>query len=118
MDGVIRLTLPEPPSANRYWRTFRGRAVKSAEARAFVATVHGLAKAAKIKPITTGPVAVDITWVRGRKAGDLDNRLKIVLDALGKGLCYKDDRQITEITMHRQDGTAPGKLEVSVWALE
>lgn len=113
----IQLVLPEPPSANRYWRTFRGRAVKSKEAKAFVATVQGIATAARVKPILEGPVALSVRWVRGRKAGDLDNRLKIVCDALGKGLCYKDDRQITEITMTRVDGDKPGRLEVAVWAL-
>lgn len=35
----VRLTLPEPPSTNRYWRVWRNRAVKSSEATAYIATV-------------------------------------------------------------------------------
>ena len=32
---MIELTLPWPPSVNRYWRTFQGRMIISADGRAY-----------------------------------------------------------------------------------
>lgn len=113
---MIHLTLPEPPSANRYWRTFRGRAVKSKEARAFVEAVRTLALVAKVKPILAGPVKLTVVWYRSRKMGDLSNRLKIVEDAMN-GVCYTDDKQVSEIVMRRVDGVKPGRMDITVEAL-
>ena len=100
VERVVYLGLPEPPSANRYWRVYRGRAVKSAEARAYAARVWAICTG-KLTPLT-GFVSVRVTWWRGRKSGDLDNRLKVTLDSL-KGLAYQDDRQVVEIHATRND---------------
>ena len=62
------------------------------------------------------PIAVSLTWYRGRRAGDLDNRLKQVLDAL-QGLCYVDDKQIVELHAHRKDAPRRGRLEVTAYAV-
>lgn len=97
--GSTILGLPEPPSANRYWRCYRNRVVKSAEARAYQEVVALIA--AKAVPFD-GEVSVVLTWWRGRASGDLDNRLKVTLDAL-KGLAYQDDRQVVEIHAFRHD---------------
>lgn len=84
------LELPMPPSANRYWRVFRGHTTRSPEARAYIAKVKRLYTP---QPFT-GPVAVrlDVHLCRG----DLDNRIKVVLDAL-KGLAYVDDKQVRSL---------------------
>jgi Holliday junction resolvase RusA-like endonuclease len=114
-----------PPSANRYWRTVllpgRGKknaknpfgmgaiVLKSTEARVYAQNVkvdfyrqvgHDFTPFA-------GPVAVHIVWCRERRSGDLDNRIKIVLDAI-KGLAYEDDSQIVEEHAYRRDGLTPG----------
>ena len=99
LDGEVALGLPEPPSANRYWRVYRNRVVKSAEARAYQEVVALIA--AKAVPFD-GEVSVVLTWWRGRASGDLDNRLKVTLDSL-KGLAYQDDRQVVEIHATRND---------------
>ena len=49
-----------------------------------------------------GPVALNLTVFRPRKSGDLDNYLKIMLDAL-QGFLYDNDSQIVEIHAYRQD---------------
>ena len=117
VDGkpVIRLILPKAPSANRYFRVYRGRAVKSTEARTYIATVRGIAKALRVKPIE-GEVALSVHWYRGAKRGDLDNTLKVLGDALN-GVAYQDDRQVAKITMERTDGETPERVEVMVWKL-
>jgi crossover junction endodeoxyribonuclease RusA len=111
---VIHLSLPEPPSANRYWRVFRGRAVKSAEARAYVDIVKYHAAMQRVKAPISGDVILTVVWRRQRRAGDLDNRLKCLLDAL-KGIAFADDKQVKRIVAERFDRLDPaGTMEVTV----
>ena len=102
------LTLPEPPSSNRYWRVYRNRAVKSGEARAYCKVVAILARG--IRP-TANPVALTLRWCRHAKRGDLDNRLKVAIDAL-QGIVYVNDNQIVELHAYRHDDKANPRLEV------
>lgn len=109
-DVVADLFLPEPPSANRYWRSIaikgRVRVLLSKEARAYRKAVEGAvweAAPAGLRKVFHGyPVSVSITWYRARKSGDLDNRIKQVLDAL-KGSVYTDDDQVEHIEAWRVD---------------
>ena len=91
--------LPYPPSSNRYWRVFRGRAVRSREAKAYIEGVRRLL--GHVKP-TAAEVAVELEVIRPARRGDLDNRLKVVLDAL-RGLVYEDDRQVVELHAWRME---------------
>ncbi len=101
----IRLLLPEPPSANRYWRHAKGRTYLAPEATAYRLAVkmayYKLVKRTKIF-LPDGMVNVHLWWNRGRKSGDLDNRIKQVLDAL-EGLAYASDSQVVEIHAYRHD---------------
>lgn len=109
------IKLPFPPSANRYWRVFRGRAVKSPEARQYQANVRALATGHR--PLT-GRVSVELRFIRPARRGDLDNRLKVLLDAL-KGVAYLDDKQVTRILAEQVDGTPDtAGVTVTVWQLE
>ena len=47
-------------------------------------------------------VSVTLLWHRSRKAGDLDNRSKVLYDAL-QGSIYTDDQQIAEDARKRSD---------------
>ena len=105
-------TLPLPPSANRYWRNFRGRMVVSSEAKAYKLTVAALMHEHNVEALA-GPVTVEITVYRERKAGDLDNRIKIVLDAM-QGIFYTDDKQITEIHAYLGDDKHDPRCIVAV----
>lgn len=78
---AITLHLPEPPSANRYWRHVGARVLLSREARAYRDAVANAALLARVRPLPAGvPCAVTLRWFRARRAGDLDNRLKQLLD--------------------------------------
>lgn len=108
----MNLTLPFPPSSNRYWRNFRGRMVISAEAKAYRQRVALLCIQNGVKPMV-GNLSFEARLYRPAKRGDLDNRLKILLDCL-QGSAFENDSQITEIRMSRHDDKVNPRVEVMV----
>ena len=67
---------------------------------------------------TTEPVGVIVVWRRDRKAGDLDKRLGVLLDAL-QGVVYASDAQVVQIWARRCDEhpeLEPGTVRVEVCA--
>ena len=121
MTATVRLVLPEPPSSNRYWRVWRGRAVKSQEARDYGEAVRVLC-AAQLTDVEraalplTGPVAVVLAWHRAARRGDLDNRAKVALDSV-RGLLYADDKQVVRLEMDRHESPNAGRLDIEVRAV-
>jgi Holliday junction resolvase RusA-like endonuclease len=116
--GGITLRLPEPPSANRWWRmvTIKGQArmLLSSEARAYKQLVFATLDAHGVKPIAAdAEVHVKIDWWRSRKSGDLDKRLGVVLDAL-QGAVYVNDAQITRLEAARHDSAGTSAIVVCV----
>jgi crossover junction endodeoxyribonuclease RusA len=118
------LTLPYPPSANRYWRTYMPKGFKapvttlSPEAKEFKEAVRKRAMVARTKPID-GLVVVQFTlhphrpldWVKRVKVDphnwdstvqciDLDNACKVLMDAL-KGVAFGDDSLVRRIVAER-----------------
>ena len=97
---MVRLKLPYPVSANRYWRIWRNKAVRSAEATAYKSVVRRIAQEAGVMP-SEGSVAVCLRLIpKANKDGsanktviDLDNALKVTLDAL-QGIAYENDKQV------------------------
>lgn len=115
----ITVTLPYPPSANRYWRTRviqpkSGPAIVStyvsSEAKQFKESVGWLLRAAGVRQPFAGRVQVDLQlwphrpldWAKRAKLDplywadavqriDADNALKVCLDAL-KDIAFGDDR--------------------------
>jgi crossover junction endodeoxyribonuclease RusA len=98
---VTKLILPYPPSANIYWRHNRGRTHRSQEANEYIAQVGWLCVAERIAPIR-GNVCLSVDFYRPAKRGDLDNLLKVLIDAL-RGYAYDDDKQIIELHAGRYD---------------
>lgn len=109
---IQRLTLPEPPSANRYWRHNRGVIHLSSEAKAYRFEVSVIAAQRRVVRMA-GDVVLRLVWYRKRKAGDLDNRLKQALDAI-QGHLYLDDSQIAEIRFRREYDKKVPRLEVLI----
>ena len=108
------LTLPYPPSANRYWRSFRGRIVKSSEARTYQQAVGSLAGGTST-PLHTGAVGLQLNFYRPQRRGDLDNRIKVLVDAL-QGVAYANDKQVTELHAYLHDDKQNPRVEVDVWS--
>ena len=122
---MVRLKLPYPVSANRYWRIWRNKAVRSAEATAYKSVVRRIAQEAGVMP-SEGSVAVCLRLIpKANKVGnanktvnDLDNALKVTLDSL-QGIAYENDKQVRRIAAE-YDGApvAGGGLVVEIEELE
>ncbi len=110
----MRISLPYPPSTNRYYRTYRGHVTISAEAKAYKAKVRGILFMGR--PYD-GPVSVSLDVYRPRKSGDLDNRLKVTLDAL-RGIAFHDDSQVVEIRAVRHDDKGNPRVEIEILELK
>jgi len=136
MNGFIRL--PWPVSANRYWRSFvpRGKSraivVLSDEAKSYKSQVGWIAKSQGMRDPLLGRVHLIFHLFpsmpkdaekRLRKLGegwddnvrslDLDNALKVTIDAL-KGIAYVDDAQVWRLSAERMEPDGEARIEVSV----
>ena len=114
------LRLAYPVSANRYWRTFRGRTIRSSEADAYKASARVVAERFGVVEIQ-GPVSVSIALLpKLTKRGlasltrmDLDNCIKVTLDALN-GIAYFDDAQVVNLSARIGPAVEGGGLDVCV----
>ena len=114
----MELTLPYPISANRYWRHFRGRTIKSSEARQYQAIAKSIAIDKGISTPLHGPINVEMSY-HPRKpkkyAGgpvrslDLSNVIKVAEDALN-GIAWIDDSQIVYIHAVKGEPVTEGAL--------
>lgn len=118
MEGY-QMQLRYPISANRYWRNFRGRMVRSGEANSYRRHVADVAEQIGVEAIE-GAVSVSITLhpkltISGAASAvvlDLDNCLKVVLDAL-QGVAYANDKQVRRIVAEYGEPIKDGGI--SVW---
>lgn len=107
------VTLPYPPSANRYWRHNRGRTHLSSEAKAYRVQVLNGVRGQTTFGSARLSVAVD-AYPPDRRRRDLDNILKQLLDALQYAGIYEDDSQIDELVVIRREKFTGGKVQVEV----
>jgi crossover junction endodeoxyribonuclease RusA len=112
---MIRLTLPVPPSLNHY---LRGRVYKTQEAKIYQSDVQVYCAQQGVLDPTDKPIKVTFRWYPERKSGDLDNRIKVLQDAL-EGYAYVNDRQIREIHAYRMkvDRKNP-RVEIEIEVIE
>ncbi len=113
------LTLPWPPSVNRYWRHNRGRTHISKEGRDYRVAVADAVVSQRVPSFGVARVGVRLTCIPpDRRRRDLDNLTKGLLDALEDAGVFDDDSQIDEINLLRsQPPEKPGRVEVEVWKL-
>jgi Holliday junction resolvase RusA-like endonuclease len=103
--------LPVPERTNAIWRQHAGRTLISAKHRA---DKQAAPRRFGCEPLR-GDVAVRMVWVRARRSGDVDSRVKATLDLLNN-VAWLDDAQITELHVIRlDDDTQPARVEVFVW---
>ena len=108
----MKLTLPYPPSSNRYWRHVGHNVVVSKEAREYRDRVKLLGRREGVNP-QFGPVVVHVDVFRPQRRGDLDNTLKVLLDAL-RDVAFVDDSQVVELHARRYDDRPNPRAIVTV----
>ena len=112
----MNLTLPFPPSSNRYWRsTVRAgfvRTYKSKEAKEYSALAYWTAKQQCGDPLEGDVIVRGVIYFPDRR-GDLDNRLKVLLDAL-EGAAYTNDKQVVRIDVAKDYDKERPRVELEV----
>lgn len=111
---MLKTTLPWPPSANRYWRYWNGRIIINREARDYKKHVQYLSCLWPVKRIHGRiDLKLDIHPPDKRKR-DLDNLLKITIDALESTGIFEDDSQIDRILVERKEVIKDGQITVKI----
>lgn len=114
--SAVTITLPFPPSANRYWRHARGRTYLAKEALAYRDTVRlccleqGVALLMIAKALI---VTIELSPPNHRK-WDIDNRIKQLLDALAYAGVYCEDEQIVKLTALKLSPVPGGRCVVAI----
>ena len=122
--STVNLQLPWPPSVNTYWRhiSLRGKArvLVSKAGREYRVAVQRAVLAARGVAQMAGDVRVSIVaYPPDRRARDVDNLLKAVLDGMQAAGVYLNDTQICTLSITKSRTIHPGgMLAVSVAALE
>lgn len=118
MSASVTVTLAYPPSANRLWRSVRGRVIRSAEYDTWLATAAWAVKEAVRKTYDRkgipGPYGLYVqVCPPDRRRRDIDNLLKPISDSLVHGGAVVDDRLCQVIQIEWAAEAKPG-VSVSV----
>lgn len=121
MSQSIALSLPWPPSMNTYWRSIMkgplaGRVLLSEKGREYRKQVAAAVLEQRVPvKLLTGKLAV---WIHvlppDRRARDLDNLLKGVLDGLHHAGVIRDDCDIDDLRVSRFAIRAGGELQIRI----
>ncbi len=110
---LLAVDMPFPPSTNTLFfnRVGKGR-VRTAHYHRWLNEAGWVLKAQRLPPAPiTGDIAVEIVCPWGCRAGDLDNRLKAMLDLLVAVRVIEDDRFIVDLRI-RWAEVAQCRLEI------
>lgn len=112
------MTLPFPPSVNRYWRHVGPRVLISREGRSYRERVRSLLAASRVTPDThsfRGRIDMTVTLhPPDRRPRDIDNPMKSLLDALEHAGVYEDDSQIDRLEITRGAPVTGGSCVVEI----
>lgn len=111
----MTVDIPWPPSANRYWRNWQGRMVKSTEARNYQAAVGNQSLAEKWDKFQHQRVKVFIeAFPPDKRKRDLDNVQKVTLDSFEYSGVFFNDEQVDDLRIVRREVVPGGLLRVTV----
>lgn len=118
MQKPIQLLLPWPPSVNRYWMARGNMRFISKAGRIFREAVAEECAGQGIASLY-GRLAVHIAlFPPDRRARDVDNILKALLDACEHAGCYESDNQIDELHVIRQGIEKGGHCTILILPLD
>ncbi|MEB8212227.1 crossover junction endodeoxyribonuclease RusA [Raoultella ornithinolytica] len=114
-----RISLPWPPSNNRYYRHNRGRTHISTEGQAYRDSIARIIKDKTLDIGLSTPLKIRIEChMPDRRRRDLDNLQKAVFDALTKSGFWLDDQQVDDYRVKRMPIVKGGRLELTITELE
>lgn len=113
---TVELVLPLPPSSNRYYRHVGNRVLLSREARAYRDRCRLVAVAQYGGELLGGRVRV-VADVYMSLRGDLDNRIKQLLDGL-EGAVIENDRQVVDLHLRRHLDRENPRVEFAIEEVE
>ena len=112
---MTRITLPWPPSVNRYWRNVDGRTLISREGRAYRTAVLSAVLEQGAARHYAGRLRVRIVaHPPDKRRRDLDNLQKALLDGLEYAGVFDDDGQIDDLRIVRGERVRGGRVVVEV----
>lgn len=111
------LPLPWPPSANNYWRKWNNRMVISPQARAYHQKVSYIAKEYGRMTADARLAVSMFAYPPDKRKRDIDNLVKITLDALEKGKVFENDSQVDFLSVQRKEVVKDGEMWVCVRSL-
>jgi crossover junction endodeoxyribonuclease RusA len=117
----VKINLPWPPSVNRIWKTTsKGGWYSTKEAKEYRISVTYLAIAAGIRnSFPSGNVRVCLfVYPPDKRKIDLDNRAKVILDALQDAKVYNNDSQIKILHMEMLEVRKGGFVTVIINKLD
>lgn len=113
VSPLLTLELPWPPSANHYYRSTSRGVLISRAGRQYVQTVARSMR--RGKTLTQAIIMVIDAHPPDGRRRDLDNLMKPLIDTLQKIGVYRDDNQLSEITITRRERRTPGVCRVSLY---
>lgn len=117
MESETTLSLPFPPTMNRYWRNINGRTLLSAKGRRYKNDViFSVYEQLKRKPVPIkDKVAVKIAFYPPDNIRrDMDNFFKALFDSLTTAGIWIDDSQIKRIESDWFDVKKGGQVLISI----
>jgi len=117
--NMFNITLPWPPSNNRYYRHNRGRTHISAEGLAYRQAVSKIISDGMLDIRIESPLKIRIEChMPDRRRRDLDNLQKAAFDALTKAGFWLDDCQVVDYRVVKMPIVKGGLLELTITELE
>lgn len=91
---MIDIVLPWPPSVNMIWRRGQGHTYRHPKYVAWITEAGWVVKSTRPKPeMVVGPFSATITLIPPKGfRGDIDNRVKVLLDLAQKLRLIENDR--------------------------
>lgn len=115
----VDITLPWPPSLNRYYRAVKDRVLIDRAGRAYqrlVAKEAMLQRARNRFGVERLRVEI-VAHPPDRRRRDLDNMLKAMLDALQSARVFDDDELIDDLRIRRGEVVDGGRMQVWIVAI-
>jgi crossover junction endodeoxyribonuclease RusA len=113
----MRARLPYPPTINHYYGTDKrtGHKYLTDSARRFRDQVALLVN--RSEGFGRSRVAILIDVHQPRRSGDIDNRIKPLLDALEHAGAFHNDRQVDDLRIRRSHNIQGGAVDVQIWEM-